>query len=75
MSNSLLQLTLMRMRKFIREPEAVFWSMIFPIALAAGLGIAFRNRPPEILKIAAVTPNKVERMIRPLANLSNIRSP
>ena len=34
----LAQLTLMRMREFIREPEAVFWSMIFPIALAAGLG-------------------------------------
>ena len=33
MSNHpLLQLTLMRMREFLREPEAVFWSMIFPIA-------------------------------------------
>jgi ABC-type multidrug transport system permease subunit len=50
----------MRMREFIREPEALFWSMIFPIALAAGLGIAFRNRPPEILKIAAVTPHLAE---------------
>src|SRR6185312_13721891 len=53
---SLVQLTLMRMREFIREPEALFWSMIFPLALAAGLGIAFRNRPPEVLKVAAVTP-------------------
>src|SRR5664279_3425910 len=57
MSNHpLVQLTLMRMREFIREPEALFWSMVFPLALAAGLGIAFRNRPPEVLKIAAVTP-------------------
>ena len=45
--HALVQLTLMRMREFIREPEALFWSMIFPIALAAGLGIAFRNRPPR----------------------------
>jgi ABC-type multidrug transport system permease subunit len=63
MSNHpLFQLTLMRMREFIREPEALFWAMIFPIALAAGLGIAFRNRPPEILKIAAVTPRLVEAL-------------
>jgi ABC-2 type transport system permease protein len=63
MSNHpLVQLTLMRMREFIREPEALFWSMIFPIALAAGLGIAFRNRPPEILKVAAVTPRLAEAL-------------
>ena len=63
MSNHpLFQLTLMRMREFIREPEALFWSMIFPIALAAGLGIAFRNRPPEVLKVAAVTPQLAEAL-------------
>jgi len=60
--HGLVQLTLMRMREFIREPEALFWSMIFPIALAAGLGIAFRNRPPEVLKVAAVTPRLAEAL-------------
>jgi ABC-2 type transport system permease protein len=63
MSNHpLFQLTLMRMREFIREPEALFWSMIFPIALAAGLGIAFRTRAPEVLKVAAVTPRLAEAL-------------
>lgn len=62
MDHALVQLTLMRMREFIREPEALFWSMIFPLALAAGLGIAFRNRPPEVLKIAAVTPRLAEAL-------------
>jgi ABC-type multidrug transport system permease subunit len=51
----LTQLTLVRFREFVREPEALFWALIFPILLAAGLGIAFRNRPPDVLKIAAVT--------------------
>ncbi|MCU1336142.1 MAG: ABC-type multidrug transport system, permease component [Bryobacterales bacterium] len=60
--HALLQLTLMRMREFIREPEALFWALLFPIALAAGLGIAFRNRPPEILKVAAVTPGIAEAL-------------
>ena len=54
--NSLVQLTLMRFREFIREPEAVFWTFVFPVLLAAGLGIAFRNRPPETVKIATTHP-------------------
>jgi ABC-type multidrug transport system permease subunit len=49
----LVQLTLVRYREFLREPEALFWVFVFPILLAAGLGIAFRNRPAETLKVAA----------------------
>jgi ABC-2 type transport system permease protein len=48
------QLTLLRIREFIREPEAVFWAVLFPIALTTGLGLAFRSRPDPVLKIAAV---------------------
>lgn len=51
--HSLVQLTLVRFREFWREPEAVFWVFIFPILLAAGLGIAFRSRPAEVVKVAA----------------------
>ena len=54
--NPLVQLTLVRFREFLREPEAVIWVFVFPVVLAAGLGIAFRNRPPEVTKIGAVTP-------------------
>jgi ABC-2 type transport system permease protein len=43
----LVQLTRVRYREFFREPEAVFWVFIFPVLLAAGLGIAFRNRAPD----------------------------
>jgi ABC-type multidrug transport system permease subunit len=52
MRDSLRQLTLTRFREFIREPEAVFWALFFPILLSVGLGIAFRNRPPEIVHVA-----------------------
>jgi ABC-2 type transport system permease protein len=52
----LVQLTLVRFLEFSREPEALFWVFVFPILLAAGLGVAFRNRPADVLKIAAVTP-------------------
>src|SRR6187401_1070996 len=49
----LAQLTLVRVREFVREPEAVFWAVFFPILLTVGLGLAFRDRPDPVLKIAA----------------------
>jgi ABC-2 type transport system permease protein len=58
----LVQLTVMRFREFLREPEALFWVFVFPILLAAGLGVAFRNRPADVLKIAAVTPEMAKSL-------------
>jgi ABC-type multidrug transport system permease subunit len=53
--SSLYQLTSMRFRLILREPEAIFWIFIFPILLAVGLGIAFRNRPADVLQVGATT--------------------
>src|SRR5215207_8110232 len=53
-AQSLAQLTLVRFREFVREPEAVFWTFFFPVVLAIGLGIAFRNKPAEVLAVAVV---------------------
>ncbi len=50
----LVQLTLVRFREFLREPEALFWVFGFPLLLAAGLGLAFRNTPAEVLTIGVV---------------------
>jgi ABC-2 type transport system permease protein len=50
----LVQLTRVRYREFFREPEAVFWVFIFPMLLAAGLGIAFRNRTADRTAVAVV---------------------
>jgi ABC-type multidrug transport system permease subunit len=46
--NPLWELTKSRLREFYREPGAVFWVFGFPILLAVGLGIAFRNAPPPV---------------------------
>jgi len=48
----LVELTLTRIREFVREPEALFWSFVFPVLLAVALGIAFRNTAPEKPRIA-----------------------
>jgi len=50
----LAELTLARVRELVREPEAVFWVFVFPILLAAILGLAFRSRPPDALPVAVV---------------------
>ena len=50
----LVQLTLVRFREFLREPEALFWVFGFPLVLAAGLGLAFRNTPAEVLTIGVL---------------------
>ena len=59
---SLYQLTSIRFRLLFREPEAIFWIFVFPILLAGGLGIAFRNRPPDVLPVAATTPQLTQAL-------------
>jgi len=49
----LVQLTLVRIREFMREPEAVFWATMFPIMLSTGLGLAFSARPEPVIAVAA----------------------
>jgi ABC-2 type transport system permease protein len=41
-----------RMLELKREPEVVFWVFVFPLLLASGLGIAFRNKPAEAIPVA-----------------------
>jgi ABC-type multidrug transport system permease subunit len=53
--SSLYQLTMVRFLLLLREPEAIFWIFIFPILLALGLGVAFRNRPADVLQVGATT--------------------
>jgi len=63
MNNVLVQLTLLRSREFLREPEAVFWALLFPILLTLGLGIAFRDQPAQKVKIA-VTDSALAESLR-----------
>jgi ABC-type multidrug transport system permease subunit len=49
--NPLLLLTLARFREFVREPAAIFWVYGFPLIMTVALGIAFRDRPVEKIKV------------------------
>jgi ABC-2 type transport system permease protein len=43
-----------RLLELKREPEVVFWVFVFPLLLALGLGIAFRNKPADAVSVAIV---------------------
>jgi ABC-type multidrug transport system permease subunit len=47
-------LLMARMLELKREPEVVFWVFVFPLLLALGLGIAFRNKPGNAASVAIV---------------------
>ena len=49
--NPIWQLTLVKVREYLREPEAIFWILLFPVLLALALGVAFRSRGPEAVLV------------------------
>ena len=46
-----------RILELKREPEVIFWVFVFPLLLALGLGIAFRNKPADTTSVAVVAGN------------------
>ncbi len=54
----LVELTLARLREFVREPEALFWTFVFPILMAVALAVAFPGGQvgPEVLVGLSDTP-------------------
>ena len=65
--SQLAQMVFVRLREFYREPEAFFWVFVFPILLAGGLGIAFRNRPADVVHVAVIEAQPA--MLGPAATL------
>lgn len=72
--NPLVELTLARMREFWREPEAVFWVFLFPVLLSCALGIAFRNAPPEQVRVAIERGPAAEEIAAALSGRAEIRA-
>ncbi|HEX8616542.1 MAG TPA: ABC transporter permease [Thermoanaerobaculia bacterium] len=49
--SALVELTSVRLKEFIREPDAVFWVFVFPLLLTVALGFAFREKPPDRIPV------------------------
>jgi ABC-2 type transport system permease protein len=56
-----LHLLMVRMLELKREPEVVFWVFVFPLLLATGLGIAFRNKPAGASAVAIVAGSEAQQ--------------
>ena len=70
---SLVQLTLLRVRVMLREPEMVFWVFAFPILLAVGIGLAFADPAPERLEVAVVEGPDAPRHAQALEGRDDLR--
>src|SRR6266700_5213806 len=53
-------LLMARMLELKREPEVVFWVFVFPLLLALGLGIAFRNKPGDAVRVAVAAGSEAQ---------------
>jgi ABC-type multidrug transport system permease subunit len=52
--NQLWLLTLSLFRELIREPGVLFWGIVFPILMSAGLGMAFTKKADILRKVAVI---------------------
>jgi ABC-2 type transport system permease protein len=66
-SAAIRELTLTRVRVMLREPEVIFWVFAFPLLLAFGLGIAFRDPPAEPVVVAVEAGSAAEPYFARLA--------
>ena len=57
------QLVKTRFTEMWREPEVIFWVFVFPLLLAVGLGVAFRQKPGETSSVAIVAGTQAQRAV------------
>ena len=60
------ELMMARVRSFLREPEALFWTFVFPVLMAVGLGIAFREQPAQRAVVGVERGSAAERHLAAL---------
>jgi ABC-2 type transport system permease protein len=62
----IVELTLTRLREFVREPEALFWTFLFPIVMTLVMAVAFPSRgaQPVPVGIAAVDDTEAAERVR-----------
>lgn len=59
----LVELTLARLREFVREPEALFWSFFFPIVMSVAMAIAFPSQGAQPVRVG-VSPGAASEPLR-----------
>src|SRR5580692_8363755 len=57
-----------------REPEVVFWVFVFPLLLAAGLGVAFRNKAADVTSVVVIDGARAQQTLGMLQQSSQSSS-
>jgi len=60
MKSQLRQLIISRFLETIREPEVLFWGMVFPVLISIGLGLAFMQKSESKFNIMLVESRQTE---------------
>ncbi|EMY77327.1 ABC-2 family transporter protein [Leptospira weilii serovar Ranarum str. ICFT] len=72
------QLVSIQLKAFYREPGILFWAFVFPIAMAGVLGVAFKNRGSEEVRIAVLENSyqleELKKILDPSQNVQNIQT-
>ena len=73
-THPLIQLSRVKFLEFVREPEAIFWVLVFPVLLALALGVAFRSKTPEPLSVAVSDGPGADEAVRALGADPGLRA-
>ena len=68
----LVELTLARLREFIREPEALFWTFLFPIVMSVAMAIAFPASSGQTVRVGVAPGPGSEAVQQALAGAGEI---
>jgi len=52
---ALVELTLARLREFVREPEALFWTFLFPMVMSVAMALAFPSKAMQPVRVGVLT--------------------
>lgn len=65
--SALYELTVVRVKEFLRETEAMFWVFGFPLLMTLALGFAFREKPPDRVPIGVLEGPQAKSRMEALA--------
>jgi ABC-2 type transport system permease protein len=68
----LIELTLTRLREFVREPEAMFWTFVFPVVMSLVMAVAFPSRGAQPVPVGIAEGEAAAGLRHTLANAPGI---
>jgi ABC-2 type transport system permease protein len=68
----IVELTLARLREFVREPEALFWTFLFPVIMSVAMAIAFPARGGQTVRVGVSPGAETAHLRQALAGVSDV---